>query len=41
MEYLLLLLVIFPIFGGLINFFISKKFDKAREIVAIAYQSLN
>ena len=36
MEYLLLLLVIFPIFGGLINFFISKKFNKAREIIAIA-----
>ena len=36
MEYLLLLLVIFPIFGGLINYFISKKFNKAREIIAIA-----
>ena len=35
-SFVLVLLVFFPIIMGLINHFISKKFPKVREIMAIA-----
>ena len=35
MNILLLVLVFFPILAGLINFFIGRKFEKAREVNAI------
>ena len=35
-SFVLVLLVFFPIIMGIINYFVSQKFPKVREVIAIA-----